>query len=339
MEFKLVYSNALEEPAETIWYMLATQSSGDEYDQATLSPTKDLKDAFCTLKLGQWSDQIRTSIMMKDGTPREVFFRCKLLQLSEDAEEFLFFIGAMTAQESLFSSPPEVAEKLFKLDGCLYRDNASDLTHLGFIDWDTYLETSADVNVWMGNAVDSLMKNHEWDLFIMHEHTQDYAWHTAMTGMASDDPELRDKAYDFTRKSLEMNDRMLGQIVEAAGPDTLVVLVGDHGAVPDGPMFDPNLPLVKAGLTVMEQEDGSAKEMDKFEKFVAKMGLAVTNAPDYTKTKAVPQRSCHIYINLKGRYPHGIVEPEDYEKVQQEIIDALVTYVDPATGKRPVRWP
>jgi hypothetical protein len=44
----------------------------------------------------------------------------------------------------------------------------------------------------------------------------------------------------------------------------------------------------------------------------------------------------YVYINLKGRDPEGIVEAADYEKVQQEIIDALLTYVDPATGQRPV---
>ena len=43
-----------------------------------------------------------------------------------------------------------------------------------------------------------------------------------------------------------------------------------------------------------------------------------------------------LYVNLKGRDPDGIVDPEDYEKVQQEIIDALISYVDPETGKRPV---
>lgn len=43
-----------------------------------------------------------------------------------------------------------------------------------------------------------------------------------------------------------------------------------------------------------------------------------------------------MYINLKGRDPDGIVESEDYQKVQQQIIDALLTYVDPSTGQRPV---
>ena len=58
--------------------------------------------------------------------------------------------------------------------------------------------------------------------------------------------------------------------------------------------------------------------------------------PDIKRSKAFPQRTIYIYVNLKGRDPGGIVEPAEYEKVQQQIIDALYSYVDPVTGKRPV---
>jgi hypothetical protein len=58
--------------------------------------------------------------------------------------------------------------------------------------------------------------------------------------------------------------------------------------------------------------------------------------PDVNKSKCFPQRTMYIYVNLKGRDPEGIVEPQDYPKVQQQIIDALLSYVDPKTGKRPV---
>jgi hypothetical protein len=45
---------------------------------------------------------------------------------------------------------------------------------------------------------------------------------------------------------------------------------------------------------------------------------------------------CHIYINLKGRDPQGIVEPSDYAAVQRKVIDALYRWTDPDTGNRPV---
>ena len=49
------------------------------------------------------------------------------------------------------------------------------------------------------------------------------------------------------------------------------------------------------------------------------------------------QRSSYVYVNLKGRDPHGIVEPgKEYEKVCDEVIKALYDYTDPVTGKKPV---
>ena len=47
---------------------------------------------------------------------------------------------------------------------------------------------------------------------------------------------------------------------------------------------------------------------------------------DWENTKAVATRGGHIYVNLKGRNPHGIVEPEDKYAVEEEIITALYHY-------------
>jgi hypothetical protein len=133
---------------------------------------------------------------------------------------------------------------------------------------------------------------------------------------------------------------MLARIIESAGKDTLFILVSDHGAVPDGDSFNPHIALERAGLLVqseskqVQHESGTDAASQRLAT-VAK-GLRVSRIRDWTRTKAVGQRTCYIYVNLKGRDPEGIVEPEDYETVQREIIDALVTYVDPKTGKRPV---
>ena len=43
-------------------------------------------------------------------------------------------------------------------------------------------------------------------------------------------------------------------------------------------------------------------------------------------TKAVATRGGHIYINLKGRNPHGIVDPADKYQVEEELIKALYQY-------------
>jgi len=124
-------------------------------------------------------------------------------------------------------------------------------------------------------------------------------------------------------------DEMIGRIVEAAGKDALVMLVSDHGAVADGPPFNPYDALVPAGLAVLEEK---TREWDTG-------GVLADHAKymvNWKKTKAVPQRDLYIYVNLQGRDPEGIVEPKDYEAVQQQIIDALYDYKDPKNGKRVV---
>lgn len=57
---------------------------------------------------------------------------------------------------------------------------------------------------------------------------------------------------------------------------------------------------------------------------------------DWTKTKAIAIRENDIYINVKGRDPYGIVEPEDQYEVEEEVMTALYGYKHPETGKRVV---
>jgi predicted AlkP superfamily phosphohydrolase/phosphomutase len=56
---------------------------------------------------------------------------------------------------------------------------------------------------------------------------------------------------------------------------------------------------------------------------------------DWSKTKAfaAPNPQQGIYINLKGREPHGVVESSEYEAVRDEIIKQFKTLVDPDDGK------
>ena len=57
---------------------------------------------------------------------------------------------------------------------------------------------------------------------------------------------------------------------------------------------------------------------------------------DWEHTVAVAQREQHIYINLKGRDPHGIVDPKDKYEVEEEVMTRLYGYRDKKTGKRVV---
>ena len=56
---------------------------------------------------------------------------------------------------------------------------------------------------------------------------------------------------------------------------------------------------------------------------------------NWSKTKAfttIRWTGEGVSINLAGREPDGIVDPADFEKVRDQVMDALGSFVDPKTA-------
>jgi predicted AlkP superfamily phosphohydrolase/phosphomutase len=333
---KLNYPNAEDPVAPATWYVLVRKGDGDAYETVTLSPTKDLKDAFCTLKVGQWSKKLSTTMKLADGTEKVVTFGCKLLELSDDAEDLRFYISAL-GNFSKRCFPAGIDEKIESEEGLLIPFCGLQETELGsnWITWEDYAETSGKHGRWVADAAYSLLKDGDWDLFCMHSHPHDFSYHVLMAGMDPmnnpDDEVKRARANAAHQKIYEDQDKCLGRILEAIPEGTLIVVVSDHGAVADGPTFDPYVPLQAIGATVVAPR----RELTPEEKMAAKYGQ-IPREIDFAKSKALATGSCYIFIQLQGRDINGVVPPEDYEKLQRQIIDALYAYVDPETGRRPV---
>jgi hypothetical protein len=66
--------------------------------------------------------------------------------------------------------------------------------------------------------------------------------------------------------------------------------------------------------------------------------VAGTRRIDFARSRTYVQadRGSEVYVNLRGREPMGIVPPEEYERVQEQIVDALLDWRDPGTGRRPI---
>jgi predicted AlkP superfamily phosphohydrolase/phosphomutase len=343
MEVSMDFRDAADPVAPAKWYVLARQSKGDGYDRVTLSPGRDLEDAFCTLAVNEWSPVISTRFKMADGKTREGFFRCKLIELSDDAEDFRLYISTIGPREGL-SSPPEVMADLVSETGITGGTGGVLGYALEWFDLDTFVEINEMYSQYLADCACSLMTRHEWELFFMHAHSPDWAYHMILTGM---DPERKgsldekNEYWDAHLKIYQAQDRMIAQMMSVMDKDTLIILVSDHGAVPDGPNVDIYKILIPKGLAKLAEGQvdfsnmADLKARDQAKVLFEELKQAFVK-PDIANSKCVPQRSLYVYINLKGRDPGGIVDPKDYKKVQQEIIDALLTYVDPATGRRPI---
>jgi arylsulfatase A-like enzyme len=112
-----------------------------------------------------------------------------------------------------------------------------------------------------------------------------------------------------------MLDDFVGWLYEnVIGEDTVFMIIGDHGAVGFNRTVLVHDYFEKEGfLKYLPEPDG---------KHVYWRDRRV----DWKNTKAYPLGCGNIYVNLKGREPEGIVEPEDYDKTVNEIIGILHKY-------------
>lgn len=304
------------------WYILLQDTLGKGYDMVSLCRSKDGEDIIFTLREGEWSKKV-TEEFVVNGRKKKAFFMGKLIELSPNGEDFRLYLTPFCELSELVY-PKGIDKKLEKVEGLPFRGGER-----YFMDWyniETYIEGLDLEAQWLGGVASHLLKSYDWEMFFMHAHGPDHCYHAFINkidpGVCKDKNEL--KRYQKAELRLYKGlDQMIGKIVECADEKTLVIVVSDHGAIPtefyyekDFKEFSVDKLLLKEGLLVYK--DSGGKKID------------------WSKTKAVSQRSVYVYVNLKGRDPQGVVESKDYGKVQDEVINTLYNYTDPKTGKKPV---
>ena len=163
------------------------------------------------------------------------------------------------------------------------------------------------------------------DACILHLHLLYGANHTHLGALWPEHPyhssEAERKAWEVFEAAYRLCDEFIGRAVEifGAGPETVVVVISDHGALPAWRMVRIARVLADAGLLLYRFDEGSR-----------------TFVVDWDRTRAFPYAEpTFLWVNLKGREPHGIVEPgSEYEEVREAILDLLLSLRDPATGRR-----
>ena len=148
------------------------------------------------------------------------------------------------------------------------------------------------------------------------------------------------------RKVFVALDSHIERLVSAAGPDTTVVLMSDHGFRGINRLSNLNELLRAVGVSNRTSAAAAGSVLKRFPaaRRLARTALGsamkkrVMSAPvDWSKAVAYQSvRGGGISINLQGREPEGIVSPEDFDGTREEVRELLLGFVDPATGERPV---
>jgi len=140
-------------------------------------------------------------------------------------------------------------------------------------------------------------------------------------------------------------DAAIAHLLDAFGEPATVLVVSDHGFTRKRGTFYVGECLRQAGLLkpagiryLLRRIATRQRSEDARVNYVAEDPWT-DRSIDWCRTQAFPghDHELGVFVNLAGRNPAGIVDPQDYDAVLQRARDAILAVRDPETGERPIR--
>lgn len=265
---------------------------------------------------------------------------------------------------SAIADPPEIYEQIISrfgryTPGAVFPGGRQKSDYLGLFERET---------VRQGEVYAHLLGKNEWDFAIVYFVDAAMAQHYFWADMASGDA---DNPYrDVLKTAYRCLDDAVARLIAVAGPDATVFVISECGAGPIRYGVQINTWLQNEGLLGWKRpESGSSRLISPLAgstfRASVRLGKALArrhmpesirfwlnqHVPalqgseadsikgiDWTRTRAFAHgKEGSLFINLRGRDPHGIVAPgAEYESVRQSIIDRLGELRDPETGQKAV---
>jgi len=159
-----------------------------------------------------------------------------------------------------------------------------------------------------------LLDTRPWDFFMMVEIGLDRMHHAFWRFLDPEHPrhEPEHRYRDAIRNYYIYLDEEIGDLLERFDDDTTVLVVSDHGARPMQGAICVNEWLAQEGYLVLEQPPQGP--------------TAFADARvDWSRTRAWGEGGyyCRLCLNVAGREPQGIVSPDEYEQLLDELADRL----------------
>jgi predicted AlkP superfamily phosphohydrolase/phosphomutase len=164
-----------------------------------------------------------------------------------------------------------------------------------------------------------LLDTKPWELFAMVEMGPDRMHHGFWKDM---DPEHRKYVPGGPYESAILDyhrhvDGLIGRLLERADDDTVVLVVSDHGAKRMDGGIRVNEWLRREGLLATMREPAGRERLSD-------VGI------DWSRTVAWGEGGYYsrIFLNVRGREPEGVIAPEDYERVRDDLSRRLASIPD-----------
>ncbi|MCK4731121.1 MAG: alkaline phosphatase family protein [Methanophagales archaeon] len=215
-----------------------------------------------------------------------------------------------------------------------------------------------------------LMKKKPWDLFVVMFEAADSLQHEFWKYIDNQHPRYEIIEDEFIRDAIpnfyKKMDEFLGELLNELDDHTTLFIMSDHGfgrlkkyIVVNNFLINIGMLKLKRGIKTkvkkfiydhnidlktlydLSKKRGFTSIASKFrggktEDTLNKLFLSVEDI-DWSRTKAFSVGTGgHIYINLQGKEPEGVVDSNDYESIVYEIVEELKDFVDPETGEKVV---
>lgn len=231
---------------------------------------------------------------------------------------------------------------------------------VGNVSPDAFAQASFEMTRLRMRAARYLITRERWDLFLLvfvsTDRIQHFFWKYMDPARSDVSAEEREKYGSVILDLYTLLDEFLGEVNEIVGDEANIIIASDHGF---GPVYlDANLNkwLAHQGFLEPKTQAASVKRSlyqrvhgliplqaikwlrDRFLPLIPRLSMGEQLGIDWRKTKAYNLGDFgNIYINLKGRDLHGIVEAgQEYEQVCASIARRLLSWKNPETSKRMV---
>ena len=165
-----------------------------------------------------------------------------------------------------------------------------------------------------------LLKTQPWDFFMMVEMGVDRIHHGFWSFMDPTHPKYeRGNPYETAiRDYYRYLDQELGEVLALLPSGTVVMVVSDHGAKKLDGAICFNEWLLQEGYLVLKSYPDTVTPIHQVE-------------IDWSKTRAWGDGGYYgrLFLNVRGREPHGTIDPGDYEKVRDELTAKIAALTDP----------
>ncbi|MBO5150062.1 MAG: alkaline phosphatase family protein, partial [Anaerotignum sp.] len=328
---------------------LILKNEEGKYDRIAMYKSKKDAEPLAVMVLGQITSYIIDDGFDKKDEKHEVVRHMKLFEIADDASTFRMWISAAMRTDMYDTwSPQRMYDYIKEVVGPtpptsnMY-EQVEDLHQCMMDSWAINID-------WQAKTIHEIIKREGIEVVFSHMHNVDLINHTFITfmsktlhSMMSLNPtkqlglahevylKWQDQLYDET-------DRYLGEFLHFLDEGWTVIVTSDHAQVASSYSKYAHLGSVTGWSLRLMQQLGYTdviRDADGNE----------TMEVDWSKTKAIANRSADIYINLKGRNVHtqkdgrvveGIVDPADKYELEEQIMTDLYAVKHPVTGKRVV---